>query len=445
MNNTRRDFIKQSSATVGGVVGASTLQAAEDQDATGGSHKPTLVVIYLRGGMDPLNVIVPYTDPMYYQLRPTISIPARDGDNQKGCLPLNNQFGLNPNLEALYPYFKNGMVAPIINAGSTHRTRSHFDAQDFMERAAPGVKSITEGWLNRYLTATKTADDSPLRAIAMRPTLPRSLRGEYPVLAVPGPGSEHAMSAFEDFYNTMGMDQTDQEQKFQTSKPGGRISDKTKLYWKASVDEATSRNKIISSGHNTIVQLRELNRIFAGGSRNAIAYPRGHVGDQLKHIAKVIKANKGLEIAAVDYNGWDHHIYQGGVEGKMADMLRHVGNSVAAFMEDLGSHAKRTMVLCMSEFGRTVAENGNNGSDHGHGGMMLAIGGSVKGKQIYGKWTGLHKRALWEGRDLPVHTDFRIVFAETLYKMFGFSTAKHNFFPGYRVTGKPVDFMDSMT
>lgn len=443
---TRRRFIQSSGSTL---LGASALGVAprlafgadEKQD---GPNKPTLVVIYLRGGSDPLNTIVPYGDERYYRDRPTIAIPKEaDGDTQ-GVIKLDDQFGLHPAMLAFHRLYQAGNAAAILNVGSTHPTRSHFDAQDFMERAAPGIKTIAEGWLNRYLYATRTPSDPYLRGVALQPLLPRSLRGQYPVLAVPGAGSDRAMAAFEALYGcTEQQALMQQRQRLgeqgvvrpplpmkKIEKPDDRVTGKE------------TKQEIVTTGTNTIRQLRELREIVAqpGGD----AYQRGPVHRQLRDIAKVIKANRGLEVAAVDYNGWDHHSYQGGVDadGAMSGMLREVASAIETFVKDLGEERmKRVCVLTMTEFGRRVKENGNHGTDHGHGGYMLAVGGMVKGGKLYGKWTGLEPPTLDRGRDLPVHTDFRLVFSEVLANLFGFDTAKHKLFPEYEPESKALGFM----
>jgi len=430
MSPTRREFIKTSGSMIFGASAIGTLgpevlgQAPTSQPASisksnSAASKSAMVVVYLRGGADPLQVIIPYRDPLYYGLRPTVGIPieetrGEDGERIPGLLPLNNQFGLNPNMKPLVPLFKQGMIAPIINVGSTHPTRSHFDAQDFMERAAPGIKSITEGWLNRFLQATKTNDDSPLRAVALQPTLPRSLRGQYPVLASPEIGDD-AMRAFTDMY---GASDDHKHESGNEKSPTG------------------AREAILSAGQNTIAKISELQRITSRARPGEGGYPRSRFGRQMQQIAALLKSDAGVQLAAVDYGGWDDHYYMGAAGGVMGRRLGDVSESLAAFATDMGEHMNNTLVLLMSEFGRTVAENGNNGTDHGHGGFMLAMGGAVQGKRIHGRWTGLERSSLYQGRDMPVHTDFRDVFAEALGETFRFDCRKHNFFPGYNLRGR---------
>jgi len=344
-------------------------------------------------------------------------------------------------LKGLYDEKK---VAVLLDTGSTHPTRSHFDAQDFMERAAPGVKSVTEGWLNRYLTATSSSKDRPLRAISMQPTLPRSLRGDYPVLAVPTGDASRAMDAFEQMYSC--DDNAEALRKNAEPRPapapkddGPRVSPEPAVVEQPKAEDQTTRD-IAEAGRDSIDKLRHLEQITRGG--DSASYPDSRLARQLSQIARVIKAGEGLEVAAVDYNGWDHHAYQGGSQGTMADMLGTLGGAIRAFHDDLGPQMDKTLVLVMSEFGRTVYENGSYGTDHGHGGFMLASGGMVKGGGIYGKWTGLDKSRLYQKRDLPVHVDFRNVFAEALQALYGFTTDDTGFFPDYEANARPLGYLN---
>ena len=445
MSPTRRQFLAGSSAFMGaaalGLSPRALAQALREQ-----GHPPTLVTIYLRGGADPLNAIVPAGDPEYYKVRPTIAIPSRSDDpDNPAVIPLTNLWGLHPALKPLHALYENKRATALVCTGSTHPTRSHFDAQDFMERAAPGVKTVTEGWLNRYLTATASGLDRTLRAVSMQPTLPRSMRGQYPVLAVPGGNADRAMNVFERLYacddnaeavrRNAGADKPKADNE---PADGPRLGGGPAI---APVDRAEDdlNDKLVEKGKESIEKLRHLKKIVNGqGGGN---YPNSGLARQLADIAKIIKAGEGLEVAAVDYGGWDHHAFQGGSQGTMANMLGTLAEAIRAFHDDLGSHMDKTLVLVMSEFGRTVYENGNNGTDHGHGSFMLAVGGMVKGGNVYGKYTGLEKANLYQNRDLPVHIDFRVVFAEALYALFGFHADKTDFFPEYKANDKPVGFL----
>ncbi len=433
MGTTRRQFMKQTGSLALGAAGMGALGTRAVFGAGGGGTpgKPTVVVLYLRGGSDPLSALIPYGDRTYYNLRPTIGVPGPNGENRRsGVIALNDYFGFHPSMMGLARLYKKGLMAPIVNAGSTHPTRSHFDAQDFMERAAPGVKSVTEGWLNRYLYMTKTGDDSVLRAVSFQPVLPRSLRGQYPALAVPEKDAQASASVFAGLY---GCDDAKATVKLQ-AEPGSK-----KVAVGGQEDKVTGRERIIQAGAQGIARLGRLNEVLGAKKyKPATKYPKTRLGGQFRDIAKLIKADAGLEVAAIDYNGWDHHAMQGASYGVFGEMMGNVSNTIEAFVEDLGPKIDQTVVLTMSEFGRTARENGNSGSDHGHGGYMLAVGGPINGGRFYGKWTGLSSRSLYEGRDMPVHTDFRDVFAEILAGLYGFQADDHQFFPEYDANDKPM-------
>ncbi len=404
-------------------IGASCPGLASAGDAkSGAGQKPTLVVIYLRGGADAVNVIVPYAEKLYRTKRPTIAIPGPDSKAEKRVIPLDDTFGLNPNLKGISQLYKQGKCAPIVCVGSNHNTRSHFSAQDYMERGAPGMANVRTGWLDRYLYATRKADDPTLRAFALQPQLPRSLRGDYPVLALPSNSSSGTMEIFRDLYGEMpGM----------TTRDGNESAQQTKL-------------TIQQAGSKTITQIKALNKLLATPDAPGVKYPATQFGGNLRRIAKVIKANKGLEVTALDYRGWDHHRSEGPVNGVLGTKLADLDGSLKAFADDLGDRMDKVQVLVMSEFGRTVKENGNKGTDHGHGGFMLAIGGMVRGGKVYGKWTGLDDSKLWRKRDLPVHTDFRNVFAETLQKTFGYDGIKAGLFPEYTRANPPLNILNQV-
>lgn len=399
-----------------------------------GRKDAVLIVIYLRGGQDSLNTIIPYGDARYYEIRPTIAIAPKAVDGAEGVIKLTKEFGMHPAMAALKPCWDRRMFAPVINCGSPHPTRSHFDAQDFMEYASPGLRTSRDGWLNRYLnlTAEQRGKDSSLRALAMQGLLPRSLRGKYPVLAVPERGGRRAgkyLDLFDDLYL---------EDKDDPMPATARPEDDKKKRKKRGMIRRRADDPVVASGRNTIQTLRRYQQIVGEDrrSRRGARYPRGRLGDRLSDIAKVIHAGERLEIAAVDWNGWDHHTGQGGEQGRMANMLRHVSESIAAFLEDLGQHAGRTVVMTMSEFGRTCRENGNMGTDHGHGGVMLLAGGPVAGGRIFGRWEGLEDKDLYQGRDNPVHTDFRNVMAEVLEVHLGADKLPKGFFPDFKIARK---------
>ncbi len=392
----RREFLKITgmSAAAAAVLPRFGSLFAQDSKSSG---RNILVVIYARGGMDVLNAIVPHGDKRYYELRPTIAIP------QDQVVKLDDMFGLHPALKALQPFWESKKLAPIVSCGSPDNTRSHFDAQDFMEYAAPGIRTMKDGWLNRYLTGTKRKDESPLRAVAMQGLLPRALRGDYPVLAVPEKKvleNEKVLDAFENLYK----------------------------------DEMMERKEdaVVNAGKDTIETLKRYKELVEKHKKERkVAYPSGKLGQKLQDVASVIHADAGLEVAAIDVGGWDDHTNEGAGEGNMARRLKEYADSVAAFAQDLGDTLDRTLILTMTEFGRTCKENGNNGTDHGHGSAMVLLGGKVKGGRVHGKWNGLEDKALYQARDLAASTDFRDIFADVLRNHMGWDPGKE-YFPKYK-------------
>ncbi len=419
MHSTRRAFLEQ--VAIGALAvsrGSDMPPAIGAPNGAADGPNPCLIAIYLRGGADALSAVVPYGDRHYRQHRPSLVLAApHAGDEESRVLPLDDTFGFNPHMKELHGLYEAGLCAPIVAVGSSHPTRSHFDAQDFMERAAPGQKSLTTGWLNRYLQATRTSRDSNLRAVSLQPLLPRSLRGEYPVLAKPEQAAEQALNV----YSSMYMNQNSRK-----GRSAGSVAHKA----------------IQAFGARSVEQLYELTMILRADTPAPVRYPATPFGRQMRDIAKLIKARRGLEIVGLDYGSWDHHIQEGPLSGQMGRQLDDLCGSIGAFAKDLGHEMlEHVLVLVMSEFGRTVRENDNQGTDHGHGGFMLAVGGKVQGKQVYGRWTGLADSQLYEGRDLPVHTDFRTVFSESLQGMFGFDGFARKTFPDFASTEPPLGFL----
>jgi uncharacterized protein (DUF1501 family) len=347
--------------------------------------KKTLVAVFQRGAVDGLNVIVPYAEKAYYDARPNIAVARND------VLELDGFFGAHPSLASLMPYFKDKSLAVVHAVGSPDSTRSHFDAQDFMESGTPGVKSTEDGFLARAISNTHDQAASPLRAVALSPAMPRILSGS---------GSAVAMTNIAQF----GV------------RGGAQVSAAFEaMYGKQSFEAAN----LLKSADPTKLQ-----------PENGAQYPPNPLGNSLKQIAQLIKSNVGLEVAFTDVGGWDTHAGEGGAQGQLANNLRNFSDAIAAFTRDLGSRMGDVVLVTMSEFGRTVRENGNRGTDHGHANVMLAIGGGVKGGKVYGRWPGLGAEHLFEGRDVAVTTDFRDVFGELLTKQLGVAALK-SVFPGY--------------
>ncbi len=358
-NLERRDFLKVSGAGFASMAlplprGHRRWAFSEDEPS------PTLVTIYLRGGMDALNAVVPYSDKRYYELRPTLAIQPEDTAEAKGVIRLDSDFGLHPSLAPLEPFWKSEQLAVVVNAGSPHSTRSHFDAQDFMEYAAPGMRTVRDGWLNRYLHQSRPSErdrgkapEPALRALAMQGLLPRSLRGEFTVLAVPEKNvleDERILDLFGPLY-------------------GGDMSEGER-------DEEL----VFKAGRDTLETLKHFREVVAASKESGRGgYPSGSLASKMRDLARVIRAGEGLEVAALDLNGWDTHINQGATTGAMPNLLSNLSGTLAAFMNDLGPYQKSTVVMVMTEFGRTCRENGNYCTDHGHGGLMFLLGGGVEG------------------------------------------------------------------
>jgi uncharacterized protein (DUF1501 family) len=403
MSITRRVFLHNSAlAVVGTAAVPRFLARAAFGAAEPGARTKRLVVIFQRGAADGLNIVVPHGEAQYYVLRPSISIP------RKAVLDLDGFFGLHPAMESLQPLWKQKHLAIVHAAGSPDPSRSHFDAQDFMEAGTPGVKATDDGWLNRSLrNLPHSSPKSPFQAMAMGPSIPRILSGLEPAIAmnniddfaVGGPNPKSfpaAASAFEAMYNHS-VDTV-------LHGTGGETFDAVKMLKAADPAKYSS-----APGAN---------------------YPKGRFGDSLRQLAQLIKANLGVQVAFADIGGWDHHVNEGSTEGQIANVLRDFSQSLAAFWTDLGDLGEDTVVVTMSEFGRTARENGNRGTDHGHANVMFVLGGPVKGGKVYGRWPGLEQSQLYEGRDLALTTDFRQVLGEAVARHMG-NKNLNAVFPGY--------------
>ncbi len=413
---TRRDFLRF--GLVGGGLALtgpnlSAISARAFAGAPAPDRERVLVTIFLRGGADALNIVMPLDDPDYLKLRPGIAVVSGE-DAAAAPLALDDRFGMNPALAPLKPFWDSGRFAPIVCTGSPHPTRSHFDAQDFMEYAAPGRRDIRDGWLNRYLTASADPQkDEGLRAVAMQKKLPRALRGKYAVLAAPARSRKDMDEVLDQFDDLYGSPPTAGE---------------------GEMGERPEEDAALDVGRNTIEKLRRFYALVEDAEVEAspVRYPKDELGRGLERVARAIKAKAGLQVSSLDYGGWDTHTNQGGAVGSMANRLGNLAKSLSAFAADLGDERmKKVCVLVMTEFGRTCAENGNRGTDHGHGGHMLLLSGALKEKKVHGRWDGLDAKKLYTGRDLPVTTDFRAVFGETLDDFMGFAPPK-DFFPEYR-------------
>lgn len=418
MQTTRRYFLKSAGLSLFGVGAVPaflrrTAYASEGPNLS--SRKNILVAIFQRGAADGLNIVVPYGEPDYYKMRPTIAIPApaKTGPASEAAINLDGFFGFHPRLDALKPIFDQGHLAVVNAVGSPNNTRSHFEAQDFMETATPGQASTRDGWLNRYLVHTPEVDSTPFRAVAATPRMPLTLEGPGHALAIGDLRSFRlrlnpnlpAMAALEDTFQA--------------------------IYASASDPLLTSTARETFLAASALQRIGNQPYIPENGAR----YPGGPFGRHMQQVAQLIKADLGLEIAFVDVGGWDHHVNEGSVDGQLAGRLKEFGDSLGAFYRDMGDRMANIVLLTMSEFGRAARENGNRGTDHGHANIMFALGGPVKGGKIYGQWPGLKPGELNEDRDLALTTDFRDVFAETVMRHLG-ARSPSSIFPGFDVSPK---------
>lgn len=365
--------------------------------------RKVLVTVFQRGAVDGLNMIVPFGEAGYYRARPSIAIP-RPG-TPDGAIDLDGFFGLHPRMASLQPLFARGELAIINATGSNNPTRSHFDAQDYMESGTPGLKSTRDGWLNRYLHARDHEEASAFRAVSLTQQLPRSLQGAAPALAI-------------DQLGRFGLRAGDRGDAMQSS---------FEAQYAAAADAM-----LRPTGQEAFEAVKQLQAVDLSryAPEGGAVYPNSPYGQALKQIAQLIKADMGIEVAFAESGQWDHHSNEG---PQIANRLDDFAGGIAAFAKDLGDRMADVILLTMSEFGRTVAENGARGTDHGHGNAMLVLGGNVKGGKVYGTWPGLEREQRYEGRDLAITTDFRDVFDEVLTGHMG-ARSTTTVFPGHTVT-----------
>jgi uncharacterized protein (DUF1501 family) len=416
MTNRRR-FLRTAGMTIG-LLGTAPAWLGRVA-AQGSPRRKTLIAIFQRGAADGLNIVVPFFEKRYYQLRPSIAIQAPRGLGSAVAPPnnalvlssgvitaanntsidLDGRFALHPQLQALKPLWDSRELAIVHAAGSPDSSRSHFDAQDFMESGMASTKT-DDGWLNRALVAS--ADTSPLRAVGLGSQLARTLRGDRPSVAV------------------------DDLSKFQMAN-----RDAAAMF--EGMYASSSDSGLKTQARGTFEATKMIDAVLkqpyqpAGGAQYV-----GEFGRKLRQLAQLIKSNVGVEVAFADMNGWDHHTNE---NGQLTTMLNEFGSSLAAFSRDMGNRMADIVLVTMSEFGRTAAESGNQGTDHGHGGVMMVLGGPVHGGKVYGQWPGLEPEQLFEGRDLAVTTDFRNVLGELVRDHLGGKA--ETAFPGFTL-GAPM-------
>ena len=401
----RRVFLKSGACSLVALAGPPRFLV---RTAAADARGKVLVAVFQRGAVDGLSMIVPHGDPAYATARPTIALkPPKRGEGDR-ALDLDGFFAMHPALAPLVPLWENRSLAVVHACGSPDTTRSHFDAQDYMESGTPGVKATPDGWLARAVKALP-AKPAPFRAVALGRALPRALQGDAGAIAM------------------QSIDRFDMRAADTTARGGFEA-----LY-------ARSVSDVLSgTGYQTFEAMKMLQS--ANASRippaNGAEYPRGQFGEAMRQVAQLIKANVGLEVAFADTQGWDTHVGQGAEQGQLAARLREFAGALAAFAQDLGDRMADVVVLTMSEFGRTVGENGNRGTDHGHATAMLALGGAVRGGRVYGRWPGLVREQRFEDRDLAVTTDFRTLFSEVAARHLGIPSAP--LFPGWKASQPPL-------
>jgi uncharacterized protein (DUF1501 family) len=370
----------------------------------------TLVVVFLRGAADTLNLVVPHGDEAYYAKRPSLGIPRPDDNRQSPNLrtiDLDGFFGLHPALKSLLPAWQQKQLAIVHACGAPDESRSHFKAMELMERGVEDERGPASGWIGRHLATLNTGNQSPLRAVGFGELPIRSLTGGVPITA---------LRSISDFH--LGGDT------------------RALAQMQAALNALYAGNDSLSFlGRETIEIMGTLATLdpLAYTPATDLLYPETEFGLGLKQIAMLIKANVGLEVAAIDLGGWDTHFAQGGSEGYMATLMRELADGLAAFHADTADQADRLSVVAMSEFGRRVQENGSLGTDHGHGSMMMLIGGHVVGGQVHGQWPGLSDGQLVGPGDLAVTTDYRDVLAEVLAKRLH-NPAVDQIFPNHTAT-----------
>ncbi|MCE9591012.1 MAG: DUF1501 domain-containing protein [Planctomycetes bacterium] len=402
MKLTRRFFLKSTGALAAycglAPLDSLALAAAPAVDAKPVTRGKTFVVIFLRGGADGLNLVVPWKESHYYEMRRGLAI--RPPGEANGGLDLDGFFALHPRMKAMTPLFDSGLAVAAHAVGYDKNTRSHFEEQDVWETGVVGNTLGSDGWLNRHLQTSE--GHGPLRAVAVGDTLPRILRG--PVNA----------------YAVRGLDQLTMPK----SSGGDTVVSALEHAYKVDPKEhaGPARDLVTQTGRATLDGLRILQEVASRPDKSP-KYPDTEVARRLHQVARMVKADIGLEVAEVDYNGWDTHQYQsyGGLDGPFSNLAGGLGDAMAAFAQDLGDRMDDVLVLTLSDFGRTAAENGTSGTDHGWASCMFAMGGTVlrasggkARKVVTAKWPGLAPDQLHEGRDLLHTMDFRDVLAEAV-------------------------------
>ncbi len=434
MSISRRLFLKNgafalASIGVGPMFGPTFLRSTAFGETTAQKRKKTLICIFQRGAADGLNIVVPHGDPNLYTHRGGFAVARPSKSDAQSALDLDGFFGLHPALASFMPIFKDGHLAAIQACGSPDGTRSHFDAQDYMEAGTPGDKRAPGGWLSRAVLAcpedrAKLASGGPFRAVAMGCDngLPLSLQGDLGALAIPDLAS-------------FGIGIKNLKGKGLNVGGANGVVDGFESIYDSAVGDV-----LHGPGKESFEAIAALNKLSPGSytAANGAVYPNGRFGQSMKQIAQLVKADVGVEVAFAEMGGWDTHTTQA---NRLTQQLRDFGQGISALYRDLGDRMSDVVILTMSEFGRTVRPNGTNGTDHGHATCFFALGGDVQGGKVLGHWPGLAPEQLYENRDLALTTDFRAVFGEIAVKHLG-AQGLDKIFPGY--TGTASDFRGVM-
>jgi uncharacterized protein (DUF1501 family) len=395
---SRRGFLKSGGLVLFGIgvggVPAFVARAANSRKIIAPYKKKKIMVcIFQRGAMDGLMAVTPFTDEYLKKARPGLFIPAEKSAQSTSLIDLDGRFGLHPSMKAFEPLFREKRLAIVHGIGSPNNTRSHFDAQDYMESGTPFNKGTASGWLNRAV-GLLGHDATPFRAVSLTSSMPRSFYGDNPSVAISNlqdfsiqmrgnpSGASMAAKSFEDLY--------DQTSSGLLKETGKESFDAVKMLQKTDTRNYQPAN-------------------------NAV-YPTSALGNSLKQIAQLVKMDVGLEVAFAESGGWDTHFNQGAQTGIFARNVADLSNSITAFWADLDSYQDDLTVMTMTEFGRTVKQNGTGGTDHGRASCNFILGNDVQGGMVHGTIKPLAPENLEDGRDLAVTTDFRAVFGEVADK-----------------------------
>ncbi len=399
----RRQFLIQSSlCSASSLISIGTHGWAARSIAAVNPNPHRLIVVFLRGAIDGLSVVIPYREPTYYTDRPKIAIPQPGQPN--GALDLDGKFGLHPALSPLLPLWQQKSLAFVHACGSQDETRSHFDAQDYLESGTPGIKSTRDGWMNRLLGII--SDKNPIQAVSVGATTPRILLGK------------RAVANLASGRNAGNRQQID---KPQVASAFDRLYGNNDAIGRTYREGRLARTELLK---DLEAEMKMAN--------NGATLPNGFPGDA-QRLARLMARDPRIQMSFLAVGGWDTHINQGASQGQLARNLEQLGKGLIALQTGLGEAYQNTTIVVMSEFGRTIKENGNGGTDHGHGNVMWLLGGGIRGGTVYGKWAGLEPSQRDRGRDLAVTTDFRDVLGTVLTRRLAIDASKlQQVFPGYQ-------------